>query len=654
MIPFPRLSDFGTPEEAVALRGELRSSSGAAIHSASSAGALQREQPVVSADTILSDPEGITSISSIALDREAKLREVAATMRDMGLSQSAACRECKLDPATYGRWLAAFQLEGIAGLEPRTANCGRRPLATLNPEEIQTARRIYAQTGSATQALRHLAQLPECRDEVAEAILKRRRSKHTLTKTLRRQISSLPSAVIDFHKSPKRSTRENFICPRTLTYLDAHGIERRIEPGDLSERDDMSNNFLCWVEWPWGGDPCSDKYGVRLARGQNLIQIDVGSLFFQSFNFLIRLRDSYRADDIWQWVGQTYRDMGMPAIGERWERGVWQANKLQGTVIEAGHTSQEARLGGIAALNRRIIVSQSPTTKIIENRFSFLQTIMATIPGQIGRSRGEMEGVNKLWTECRQGRRDPRDYFLSYEAAAAAIEAKLHYCNAEPVEGRLYHGIPAEIWRSGGGPERLTKLSAEQTYLFSRDRSEVTVVKGHAMVRYTNPDGRRAAWWFHHEDLWRHEGEKVSVYFDKQSPESGATLAHASGTHLNRVIGSAALVDGTPQFALGLDSGGEGRGSQASVDAYDRKRDFSNAVRADYRSLGMPGTRIARGSHASDGAGRSTTVEIGGARQEAAAKKPSRESRPPTPEPDFDEIDRMEREAFRRGDLIHT
>lgn len=623
-------------------------------------GGLQTEPEAVGTGTI---SDGIHHVSSVALEREATLRRVAEAMRDLGLSQSAAARECGVDPATYGRWLRAFEKNGLEGLEPAYANCGRKPLVTLNAEEVQIARRVFAQTRSTTTALRHLAQLPECREEVAEAILKRRSSKHTITPTVRAQVAALPGAVIDYHRSPTRVKREGFICPRTLTYLDAMGVERRIQPGDLSERDDMSNNFLCWVEWPWGGDPCSDKYGVRLARGQNLIQIDAGSLFFQSFNFLIRLRDSYRADDIWEWVGRTYRDMGIPAIGERWERGIWQANKLQGTAIEAGHTGQEQRLGGIAALGRRMIVSQSPTTKIIENRFNFLQTVMATIPGQIGRSRGEFEKINKLWTECRQGRRDPRDYFLSYAECAAAIEAKLHYCNAEPVEGTIYHGIPAEMWMSGGGPQRLQKLTASQTHLFSRDRSEVTVTKGHAMVRYTHPDGKRGAWWFHHEDLWRSEGRKVALYFDKKSPESGGVLVHAEGRDANRVIGEAVMVEGTPQFALGLDPSGESRGAMAAMSAGDRVRQFGNAVRSEYRALGMPGVRIARASHASDGAGRSSTVEIrghseSGESQESpeapVARRRSQPSRIPLAEPDFEEIDRLEREAIERGEILIT
>jgi hypothetical protein len=446
-----------------------------------------------------------------------------------------------------------------------------------------------------------------CRQEVADVILRRRSSKHAITPTLHAQLAALPKTVIEYHKSPTRVKRENFITPRTLTFLNRTGDEQRILPGMLAERDDMSNNFIFWIDWPWGGDPCSDKFGVRIARGQNLLHLDVGSLRFLSSLMLVRLRDSYRADDIWQWVGQTYRDLGIPEIGERWERGIWQANKLRGVEIEAGHTDQATRLGGIASLGRRIEVSQSPTTKIIENRFRFFQRVCATIPGQIGASRGEMEKVNKLWTECRDGRRDPRAHFLRYEDAVAQIEAKLQYVNSELVEGLIYKGIPNEIWHREGGDERMTKLKPEQSYLFSRDRSIVTVNKGHALVRVTSQEGSRQGWWFHHKDLWRFEGRRVALYFDKTVPEAGATIVHAERQELNQVVGAAELVDGCPQFALGVDpSADDTRG----MDALERRRKFGNAVRAEYRGLGLRHT-IAQGSYASDGRGSSKSVERG-------------------------------------------
>lgn len=529
------------------------------------------------------------------------------------IASGATLREVGLSPATFSRWRNAYKKDGLKGLEPQFAKCGRKPMAVMDQVEQMMAKKLYAQTGSVTLALRTLANSELCSEATAAAILKKRTSKHKIPLALR-HATKLPQAVADFAKSPKDVRVNSFINPRTLTYLDPLGKERELLVGDLSERDDMSNNFIGWVDWPWGGDPCSDRYGVRIFRGQNLMQIDVRSLCFQSFCFLVRLRDSYRADDIWQWVGRSYRDMFVPMIGERWERGVWASNKLRGFAIEAGHTSDEQRLGGIAGLGRRIIESQSPTTKIIENRFKFLQTVSSTIPGQIGRTRGEMERENKLWTECRAGRRDPREHFLSFEQLSDAIEHKLQFVNHEPVEGLIYRGIPAEIYAKGLAERAdvLKPLAPEHAYLFSRDRRESTVTKSHALVRYTRPDGGRAGWWFHSLELMKHEGVKMAIYMDTQCPEAGATLVpmrplHPGEKELPRI--QCEMVDGMPQFAMGVDLEC-GRGATAGVDGLERKKAFMDAVRSEYRALGLGPKRIARASQVQDGAGGSATIEF--------------------------------------------
>ncbi|HEY8898900.1 MAG TPA: hypothetical protein VIM61_00595 [Chthoniobacterales bacterium] len=602
-------------------------------------------------------------LSPLAETKLSILAAVEHTMRDYGISRAAACRQVGVDAATELRWRTKVEKFGPEALEENYANCGRKPLAVLNPEELQIAGQAYVKTKSGTTALRKLARDPRCRPEVADAILKKRASKHTLTKTLRDQLKArVPGAVMDFHRSPTRTVRESFVCPRTLTYLDATGRERRIEPGDLFERDDMSANFLFWIDWPWGGDPCSDRFGVRLARGQFLPQIDVGSLRFLSFELLVRLRDSYRADDLWQWVGRSYRDIGLPMIGERWERGTWQSHQLQGEPIEQGHTPFEQRLGGLHALGLKMIISQSPTTKIIENRFNFLQTLQSDIEGQIGRKRGEFEATNKIWTACRNGHRDPRDYFLSHEQILARLEASLHDINSEPVEGTLYHGVPEEMWRASGAEQRLRRLTPEQTHLFSRNRTQITASKGHVMVRFTRPDKSRGAWWFHHPDLWRHEGERFAVYFDREAAQAGATLVHADGRRANQVLGHAAHVDGCPQFALGVDME-NGRGATAMLGALDRQKGFKDAVRSDYRALGTGGRTIAKASRASDGAGRTAQIDSapsvrgGDIAPAPETTKPAKRSTRPGMDFDADEalrreVERMEREAEENGEFL--
>jgi hypothetical protein len=523
------------------------------------------------------------------------------------LTKAALGQSVPARPATLSRWRRAYAASGKKGLEPDYTKCGRKPLAKLNEMEEIAVKQLYIKTGSATTALRLFANTEACSQEAADAILKVRASKHNIPRSIRHQIE-LPAVVMEHHQSPKRARTHFFINPRSLTYMTPHG-EVDLQVGDLSERDDMSNNFLVWVDWPMGGDPCSDKFGVRIARGQLLCQIDVRSLYFQSFVFLIRLRDSYRADDIWQWVGQSYRDIFVPAIGERWERGIWASNKLRGHAIEEGHTPNAQRIGGLQSLGKTIIESHSPTTKIIENRFNFFQTACSTIPGQIGRSRGEMERENKLWTECREGRRDPRKHFLSYAQACEQLEGKMQFVNHEPMEGMLYRGVPADLYNTGVTErgDELVRLAPEQTYLFSRDLRFITCSKAHAMVRYTAPEGGRRAWYFHHPDLYKHEGQRLAVYLDEECPGNGAVVIPIRPGRKPEPI-ACELVEGMPQFALGLDMEC-GPGAQAMVDASLRRDRQNAAVRSEYRAIGLAGRRLAKTSQARDGAGRSTTVE---------------------------------------------
>ena len=492
-------------------------------------------------------------------------------------------------------------------------------------------------------------------------------SKHTLTRALRDQID-VPQQVIDYHKSPKKVRVNGFINPRTLTYISSKGTEEEIQPGDVFERDDMSNNFLCWVPWPQGGDPCSDKYGVRVARGQNLIMCDVRSLHFASFNFLIRLRDSYRADDIWGWLGQTYRDIGLPRIGERWERGTWESKRLRGdknATMEAGHTAELARLGGMDALGLRVITSHSPTTKVIESRFNVFQRRCTIIPTlQIGRKAGEMERETKLWMRMRAGYVDPREYCLSHEQCADELKKAMHDVNSEPVEGHTYRGIPEHLWSEGIAANPLTRLAPEQGWLFSRDKREITARKNHVQVRQKTPDGYRLSWYFHRPELYQCEGIKVSVYFDHYAPAEGATLVVAEGRKAGAVIGHAELVQGCPQFALGYQTSDDSAAADRMLDALDRKKGFLDAVSSQYRALGIGGRRIAKTSRVDDGAGRvfsvSNAPELNsrpapvakvGSNLAARAHALKMEAQDREVEEPLCRVRKLEAEAVTRGDL---
>jgi diguanylate cyclase (GGDEF)-like protein len=57
-------------------------------------------------------------------------------------------------------------------------------------------------------------------------------------------------------------------------------------------------NFCVVVPWPWGGDKCSDKFGVRVGRFQFLPAIEDASDKCVGLSYVIRARDSYRAEDV--------------------------------------------------------------------------------------------------------------------------------------------------------------------------------------------------------------------------------------------------------------------------------------------------------------------------------------------------------------------
>jgi len=366
------------------------------------------------------------------------------------------------------------------------------------------------------------------------------------------------------------------------------------------------------VEWPWGGDPCSDRFGVRLMRGQLLVQIDVASLRVLSFDLVARRQDSYRADDIWAWMGRGYRDIGLPRIAERMERGVWEARTIKGHApklrdggeIEEGHTPSEARVGGLQALGIHIVRSYSPLTKIIENRFNRVQAVQSLIRGQLGRRRGEMERQNRLWMRCRDGREDPRTHFVSHAEAAELIERGFAWLNTEPVEGRVYNGVPDERWHQAvSGDRKLKTLSDEQSWLFARERREVAIRRGLVQARvegktffYSNPE--RFA------ELG--SGHPVTIYFDPYQPTTPAVIVDAkAGAGAGRVLCVAESVQEVPQFRLT----DEQNSLNAADSGHARRRAFSEAVRTEYRSIGLGGRKGARMAEARDSQGRLARVD---------------------------------------------
>lgn len=564
-----------------------------------------------------------------------------------GVTQGAAARELGISPATASRLLERHRA-GLP-LAPRTTEAGRKPLATLTPEEQAAVQRLTLQTDphdpaktqrvSVSFALRIYARSEACRPELAEAILRPRSSKHTITPTLRRQARVRQSDRL--LAAGEDTFHLHGICtPRALSWLDETGAEQPLVPGLLMEADDMTANEPCWIPWDDPADPCAARWGCRLVRPQMLPWLDVGSASFRSYGLVLRYNDAYRASDILRGVAHLFHSTGAPRY-LRLEYGTWDAHAVN--ALESVH--------GLC----RILRATSAKTKFIENRFHTLQKFLALGGVSMGRHRGVKETETSQWLAARTGRLDPRTVFPSLEQWVARVDAAFAACNAEPIEGEVYgpasarrlHGrrawVPDEIWHTWleAHPEAVRTPTLEQTYRLLPEQREVAIRGGHVALKVAEHD---ATFYFFHEAFARlGDGYRVRVCCDPARPdlgaavlsaESGARAAFRLDTEAGRggteaterrpyregeLVCVAEHVERVPQFSA--TSEWDDRAS------FERRARYREQCRLQYRQI-MPfgrGTGLRSTEHR-DGRGNVARVDLGG---RAAAAMPSAECQVP-------------------------
>ncbi|HPA21457.1 MAG TPA: hypothetical protein PLU30_27195, partial [Verrucomicrobiae bacterium] len=297
----------------------------------------------------------------------------------------------------------------------------------MSPDEARGLAHLYVKTnrdrerGSMTTAARVFAHSSRCSEDLREAILRPRSSKHTLPKSVK-DAMAVPRALLDHHRSPRKAILSGLHCPGVLR-MSRDGTRRRLVGGRQQSWDDLSINRVLVVPWPWGGDPCSDKYGVRVGRFQLLSGVDSASDFNPGFSYVMRPAQSYRAFDV---VGALYRTWRDDVVPEEIvaEGGVWQA-------IMALEWYRRVGVRVVSAKGR-------PHQKLVENYWNRWHTIESLQPGQIGRFRGEMERENKLLMKAQHGRLDPRGVFPALAEAMTAAEGALLWINSEPVQSKKY------------------------------------------------------------------------------------------------------------------------------------------------------------------------------------------------------------------------
>jgi len=472
----------------------------------------------------------------------------------------------------------------------------------ITAAERNKLRQLVLRCNSVQFALEAFADLPDTRPELRELITLHR-ARRNYPKVLRRAAMTTPEEQ-DLARGPKRFNLHVSTQLRTNTWIDSAGVEHELQGGDLYECDDMSLNQPFWYEWPYGGDPLSDMFGVRLGR-QMLASVDTATGKWLGFDLIGRVRDAYRAEDVVRFLGRIGETHGLPRLGFRLERGVWASRAVRGVKGISDDEEQKvfASVRDVVAIH----YVHSPKAKgIIEGSFDMLQTILSLDGIQIGRERGEYEKATAAMLKCADGRMHPANAgFPHISEIAQRIENAMKTADARPKLGRLLRGIPQERFDESISVTPLNTVPENCAHLFLPVRKP-TRIDG-TFVRVKVPHYKHTFSFSVPDRLaYLGKGYSLLVCFDPADPHAGARVfdAETDGRlHFDSVVGQSygtfAFAPDAPQ----LNFSSAAKGTQ--------RRSYAAAARTHFRATGMRQGTGASIDQVADGHGSSARIARG-------------------------------------------
>lgn len=509
--------------------------------------------------------------------------------------------------ASLDRYERAHAARGFAGLFDNSEHAGRPRNHDLHATEVAALRAARLQVnrtehdGSTPEAVRLAARRRQLRPELVRDFLERERTGRMMPRALHNELVAGP-AVTKRHRNPTDAALDFLNAPGALMWLtdERTGEERFVRVGDILEADDATINFPVCVPWELGGDPCSERWGVRVARFQWLVAIDRAARFVPGYSYTARPRSSYRAEDLLSLFHGLFREHG---VWQRLclERGTWEANKV-GAMLE------QLRIPRLTAWSPH----QKP---FIEGLFNLFWTKLSDQPGQVGRFRGEEEETNRILTSCQRGATDPRQFFPLLGDALQAFDRACHARNEQPVKSQHWGTwVPEERWlaqqaeaREAG---RLRTLPAEAAWLFSPERRTWTVQGNTVGGSVQLMEGLSIRFDFAAEWLVEFAGAEVHVHFDPAAPHCEATVVLAQNVRDHRsgeVLGTAVQVNKTARYARRV----MGWGDDADLGLQLRQQ-AAGALTRIVRTI-LPGRRTGHtAAETRDGLGNVTQLTTGG------------------------------------------
>ncbi|MDR3457989.1 MAG: hypothetical protein P4N60_11125 [Verrucomicrobiae bacterium] len=483
-------------------------------------------------------------------NRRQSILETFAALVAGGMSKTRAAKKVGIGYTTLWRWETAYAAHGFNGLIPDVSTGRKSELMKLGftPDQVRElmakCQGLNLDTESTTTALRLFAHTEECPEELSRVILDPNRcSKHAIPPSIRRAATPSKNSRLA-HRGPRSLDLKGFWIPRTIDIL----------PGDIFVPDDTTPIFGWWVPWI----QCDDyPFGVKLLQGQLLRIIDVASQCAVGRVLIAREKSSYRASDIWAWVGFMADDIGLPRLGFQMERGSWDATILQGVEIEesADGVTHSRRVGGLRQLPANITpwhqaklgstgvplpttlqtwTSYLPKSKSIEAFFDRSQALEGTLYGCLGRDqmRRPFEKAKKLFQQCcRPGAKiDMREHFLSGTEIMARLNQMDDFLANEPMEGEVFKGVPQQKLQAALSEFPLYQMPEESRWLYRRDWKRLTITQGWARVRLTDPmsSERYSLFYVNPRIFAEIEGRDVIVYYDRENFETPAQIVAAS------------------------------------------------------------------------------------------------------------------------------
>lgn len=439
-----------------------------------------------------------------------------------GAPLTAACIAAGVARTTYLRWSGRFSAGGLDALVdlPRS---GRPGYAFSEPALDAVARAYLASNwrrnlGSLTAAARFVARDPaSCLVPAERDAILLRSSKFALPAGLRRGVAErVGTLVAARHRDPAAGCDDGIYLPGSLR-MSSDG-SRRLLPGERQVWDDASVNVGVVVPWARGGDKCSDRYGVRVARFQLLACLDCSTDQCVGYSYVMRANDAYSNFDARSALRSVWSLSGYVPAETVLEGGVWQSRPMLDLLAAAGTSLVSAK--------------GRPNQKLVEGWFSRLWTIlpMCLPDGQVGRYRGEMAKETAAWIACREGRRDPRGLFPDVAEFLAALDRAIAHLNAEIIESRTYgNWVPAESYGRQAAKGHAVPAGLRR---FALPVSAVRLLRRQMVsVAAESPLGFTHSYAFAFPDAWRFEGAQVAVRFDPAKIREGALVELAAPFH---------------------------------------------------------------------------------------------------------------------------